>query len=276
MKYLNIGCGKKFSEEKIWQNVDMVSHSKYVKKYNILKGLPYKNDEFAAIYHSQVLEHIPKENAANFLKECYRVLKSGGILRVVVPDLENIINEYQKFLKQNIDSPTKTSIANYDWIMIELFDQTIRSRTGGLLKEYLEQSNFDNEEYLKERMGFIGNKIVERKSEHESSSQKIKRVIKSLGFFSFVGKILSMTKEKILGIVIGKKYRLGSFRLSGEIHYWMYDRYSLGRLLESVGFRDVKVQTAHTSDIKDWQKYELDVKDGMVYDPTSLFIEAKK
>ena len=56
----------------------------------------------------------------------------------------------------------------------------------------------------------------------------------------------------------------------------MYDEYSLGKLLKDTGFSSVKVQNPHTSDIKDWAKYELDIKDGMVYDPTSLFMEAIK
>ena len=96
MKYLNVGCGKKFSTDTIWENIDMVSHSKHVRSYNLIKGFPYSDNSFDAVYHCQVLEHIPKEEAANFLKECLRVLKPGGILRVVVPDLQNIMQEYQR------------------------------------------------------------------------------------------------------------------------------------------------------------------------------------
>ena len=75
---------------------------------------------------------------------------------------------------------------------------------------------------------------------------------------------------------MGKKYSLGDFRLGGEIHYWMYDPFSLKRLLESAGFQSTKQQTPHNSEIPKWASYELDVKDNQVYDPTSLFMEAKK
>jgi 2-hydroxychromene-2-carboxylate isomerase len=40
------------------------------------------------VYHSHVLEHLPKDAAPRFVGECYRVLAEGGILRVVVPDLD--------------------------------------------------------------------------------------------------------------------------------------------------------------------------------------------
>jgi hypothetical protein len=70
--------------------------------------------------------------------------------------------------------------------------------------------------------------------------------------------------------------QVGRFRLSGEIHYWMYDRYSLSRLLKDCGFREIKVKTPLDSDIPEWGKYELDIENGQIYDPTSLFMEAKK
>jgi hypothetical protein len=64
--------------------------------------------------------------------------------------------------------------------------------------------------------------------------------------------------------------------LGGEIHLWMYDRFSLARLLKDVGFRDIKIKNAFDSDIPNWSLHELDVKDGLVYDPSALFMEAKK
>src|SRR3954454_1180269 len=98
-KYLNVGCGNKFHKD--WTNIDMKSGSPYVIAYNLIKGLPFDNNSFQVVYHSQVLEHIPKENAAGFIKECFRVLEPGGIIRIVLPDLENIVKEYCKYLHEN-------------------------------------------------------------------------------------------------------------------------------------------------------------------------------
>lgn len=54
---------------------------------DLKKGLPYANGCVEKIYSSHFLEHLPPENARALLEECYRVLKPGGVLRLVVPDL---------------------------------------------------------------------------------------------------------------------------------------------------------------------------------------------
>ena len=271
--YLNVGCGKKFHPD--WENIDMVSHSKHVRAYNLLKGFPYSDGQFQAVYHCQVLEHIPKESAADFIKECHRVLKANGILRVVVPDLENIMREYNRLLEENLNNPTKESEANYDWIMLEIYDQTIRNSTGGQMRNYLAQEKLVNPAYMAGRMGFVGAEI--RKSDKkETTSEKMNRVIKETGLFGFLKLSGGLVKQKLLNTLLGEKYRVGSFRLGGEVHYWMYDRYSLTRLLKSVGFKDIQIKSPQTSDIPNFNTYELDVKGEMIYDPTSLFIEARK
>ena len=67
-------------------------------------------------------------------------------------------------------------------------------------------------------------------------------------------------------------YTIGKFRFGGEIHQWMYDRYSLGKLLQQAGFKNVEVRTAVTSYINDWANYKLDE----TTETASLFIEAVK
>lgn len=272
--YLNIGCGKKF--HKSWENVDMVSHSKYVRQYNLIKGLPYPNNTFDVVYHSQVLEHIPKEDALSFIQECYRVLKPNGVIRVVVPNLENIIDEYRRLLSENIENPTEVSNASYDWIMLELFDQVLRNQSGGQMRQVLSQSNLVHQEYINTRRGFIGRQIQNKDKVNETLKTKITRVIEENGLLGFMRLSFGLVKQKVFKLLLGKKYSLGDFRLGGEIHYWMYDKFSLKRLLESAAFQDVKLQTPHDSDIPEWANYELDVKDNQIYDPTSLFMEARK
>jgi hypothetical protein len=73
-----------------------------------------------------------------------------------------------------------------------------------------------------------------------------------------------------------KAASIGNFRLGGEIHQWMYDRYSLSELLSSLGAHQVKVRDAYTSFIENWHDYELDVIQSKVRKPDSLFIEGIK
>lgn len=51
------------------------------------KGLPYADESVDKIYSSHFLEHIPEERGKRVLHECYRVLRKGSVMRLVVPDL---------------------------------------------------------------------------------------------------------------------------------------------------------------------------------------------
>jgi predicted SAM-dependent methyltransferase len=268
LNYLNVGCGNKFHKQ--WVNIDMVSSTKDVIAYNLIKGIPFSNEHFDVVYHSQVLEHFPKEKAYDFISECYRVLKPGGIIRVVVPDLENIVNEYKKYLDENLNNPSEMSGANYDWILLEMYDQTVRNYSGGQMAEFLERPKVINEKYVIDRMGYVGRHIRNTYLNGSAESNKIKKAFSSLRMFK---KAVRYVFSRILQT---EASRIGSFRLGGEIHMWMYDRYSLSKLLKECGFENISIKTPFESEIPDWSKYELDVKDGLAFDPTSLFIEAKK
>ena len=69
---------------------------------------------------------------------------------------------------------------------------------------------------------------------------------------------------------------IGKFRSEGEVHQWMYDRYSLTIILRSLGFNEIQIIGAFDSYIKDWESFNLDGKNGIVRKPDSLFIEARK
>ena len=62
---------------------------------NINDELPDENKSVDYIYCSHVLEHFEKEEAVKILKECRRVLKDKGLIRIVLPDLSKIIKNYK-------------------------------------------------------------------------------------------------------------------------------------------------------------------------------------
>src|SRR6266576_6947071 len=96
MKGLNLGCGTRFHPE--WTNIDVGYVNPHVQIHDVRKGLPFLDDTFDVVYHSHLLEHLPRESALPFSQECYRVLKRGGIIRVAVPDLERIARLYLQTL----------------------------------------------------------------------------------------------------------------------------------------------------------------------------------
>lgn len=276
LNYLNLGCGSKFHKD--WANVDMVSNSKDVIEANLLQGIPFKDNQFEIIYHSQLLEHIPKHRAKDFMMECYRVLNKNGIIRIVVPDLENIVDEYKRLLLCNLESPCNLSEANYDWIMLEMYDQAVRHASGGHTVNYLRQTKMINEDYVIGRTGFVG-RLIRNNFLFPSTPEP--NIQQSLSLVNIVRFLFQYSKHHIYKLFTNKitqspEYKIGKFRLSGEIHMWMYDRYSLSRLLRECGFSNIKIMDPYKSDIPNWELYELDVKNNFVYDPTSLFIEARK
>lgn len=59
--------------------------------HDVNYGLPFNNNSVDYIYSSHFLEHLFLEDAKKLLRETFRILKKGGILRIVVPDLDYII-----------------------------------------------------------------------------------------------------------------------------------------------------------------------------------------
>lgn len=62
--------------------------------HDIRKPLPFFDSSAEAVYASHVLEHLYREQGQQLIREVFRVLASGGIVRIVVPDLHTIVREY--------------------------------------------------------------------------------------------------------------------------------------------------------------------------------------
>lgn len=61
---------------------------------DLTKKFPWDDNSVDAAYTSHVLEHLYLEGALNCILEVYRVLKPGGIFRIAVPDLDQLIKSY--------------------------------------------------------------------------------------------------------------------------------------------------------------------------------------
>ena len=82
--------------------------------HDVRKPLPFQDNTIHVIYASHLLEHLYLEEAKRLLKECFRILQPGGILRMVVPDLRAIILEYmgEKILSNSSDNMKAASPAD--------------------------------------------------------------------------------------------------------------------------------------------------------------------
>ncbi|HSW65485.1 MAG TPA: methyltransferase domain-containing protein, partial [Dissulfurispiraceae bacterium] len=249
---LNLGCGQRYHSG--WTNVDFKANSCEVIAHDLGKGLPFDSNSFNVVYHSHLLEHFSKEYAFTFLKNCFRVLKSGGIIRVVVPDLETIARLYLLLLEKSLKGDVEAQ-HRYEWVMLELFDQMVRNTSGGAMLEYWQQNPMPAEDFVVQRLG----------SEVKDAIAKIR---------TNPGATIQQSRQPDRR---PDPHRIGQIRLSGEVHQWMYDRYSLSKLLQEVGFEDIRICRADESRIPDFNSYLLDIEaDGSVRKPDSLFMEAKK
>lgn len=100
---LNIGCFTSFYRfMDTWINIDRLDLSPVMHRRcgflqcDVTEGIPYPDNSVALIYHSDFFEHLSYPEAKAFLKECYRVLKPGGRMRVCVPDISIFIDHYEK------------------------------------------------------------------------------------------------------------------------------------------------------------------------------------
>ena len=62
--------------------------------HDLRKGIPLDSQTADMVYHSHVLEHVDRDAVPTFFAEILRVLKPGGLHRVVVPDLEQYARAY--------------------------------------------------------------------------------------------------------------------------------------------------------------------------------------
>ncbi|WP_026072282.1 class I SAM-dependent methyltransferase [Nodosilinea nodulosa] len=274
MRCLNLGCGTRFRPD--WVNLDSIAHSSGIIKHDLQKGIPFDDDSFDVVYHSHVLEHFPRAAGYQFMQECYRVLRPQGTVRVVVPDLEQITRAYLTTLEKCLAGDPIWRV-NYPWMLLELLDQATRNHTGGDMLHYFSQPNIPNLDFIVGRIGSEAKYIAEMaQAQRQSSDARLQ----GLSWKALIRHRLWQLREFLYRLVLRSDYaalQVGRLRLSGEIHYCMYDRYSLHQLLSDCGFTDIAVCGAAQSQIPNWAALRLDTEpDGSVYKPDSLFMEAQK
>lgn len=257
---------------KDWINLDL-RKSEYVQYCDLRKGIPYPDNTFDVVYSSNIIEHFLYKIGQKFIQELFRVLKPGGTIRLLTPDLERIAKEYIKNLNAWAQDKSDISRQRYEWILLEMFDQMTREQSGGLMLEKIQAGDV-YPEYVIYRTGdeLRGSLYPEKKN---SSQQGRDYSLISL-FYRILIFYMSMLRK--IFYFVKKRGRKVSFNESGELHKWYYDRVSLEYLCRQVGFVDFKVVDYKTSRISGWEKMNLDIStsgDGP-RKPDSIIVEAIK
>ena len=91
--WVNVACGPQILDGFV--NLDLLPASSAVISWDCRRGLPLSDNCAAGIRAEQFVEHLePREDLPAFLLDCRRVLKSGGVLRAIVPDAGRYLRAY--------------------------------------------------------------------------------------------------------------------------------------------------------------------------------------
>lgn len=200
---------------------------------------------------------------------------------MVVPDLEQIAKLYLFALEKSVSGDSEWQ-QNYEWMMLELYDQFVRQESGGEMGKFLQQLSQSIEQFVRQRIGSSALADARKSCDgrmakssvchgEQSVAKAIRRgwrLITSPRFLrNWLIRILSAEEFQLL--------ETARFQNRGEVHRWMYDRYSLASLLAQAGFAQPAQCSFNSSRIGQWQQFRLDSEnDETSYKPDSLFMEA--
>jgi len=157
MRMLNLGCGTKTSSRPGVINVDWCMYLRIkrsrvlramapvfirghrmerfktlpenVMVHNLSKRLPFDTNSVDYVYHCHVLEHLDREAGERLLLEVKRVLRPGGIQRIVVPDLEASCKAYLSHVCACEESAAEAE--THDQYVAALIEQSVRKTAFG-------------------------------------------------------------------------------------------------------------------------------------------------
>lgn len=89
---IHFGCGHRIIEG--WVNIDAYQFKGVDYCMDLRTALPFSNNSAKFIFSEHVLEHLEYDVIPLIFKDFYRILKPGGIIRIIVPDLEQYCLNY--------------------------------------------------------------------------------------------------------------------------------------------------------------------------------------
>jgi SAM-dependent methyltransferase len=157
MKVLNLGCGTKVSNDPSVVNIDWSVMLRIrrnpllraavpillkgdrlqqfrqlgdnIMVHDLSKGIPFPDSSVDAVYHSHTLEHLDRDIVPGVFAEIRRVLKTGGIQRIVVPDLEMLGRAYVAHL--DACAAGASDIREHDVRVASILEQCVRKEPWG-------------------------------------------------------------------------------------------------------------------------------------------------
>jgi predicted SAM-dependent methyltransferase len=88
---VHLGCGRHLLDG--WANLDM-DGPRGVVRFNLTRPLPFPSGSVDLVFTEHFVEHIRLDQALALVRECARILRPGGVIRISTPDLRRLVDEY--------------------------------------------------------------------------------------------------------------------------------------------------------------------------------------
>jgi predicted SAM-dependent methyltransferase len=158
---LQIGGGPNLLDG--WLNSDLVHGQIFL---NVTRRFPIPDASLAYVFSEHMIEHVSEEQGLHVIRESFRVLRPGGVLRLTTPDLRKVITIYED------DNPSVT-LRDYLAFLDETLPHDPHPRAAQMLNTYMRawghQYVYDEEDLTAKLLdaGFSDVKRVEPgESEH--------------------------------------------------------------------------------------------------------------
>lgn len=93
-RYLNFGeTNSKFFGPG-WETVDWKNSDHKIDLWRNPLDLPFSDESIEVIYCSHLIEHLDNNHCRLLFKEWHRILKKGGLLRIVAPNMDLFIDSF--------------------------------------------------------------------------------------------------------------------------------------------------------------------------------------
>lgn len=258
--FVNLACGSTYVDEAGWLNLDFTPASSKVRKANLLGRLPVADGTADAVYCSHFLEHIPRQRVLSFLRECRRILRPGGTLRLVLPDLEEMCRTY-------LDLRVRGEHAKADFLVLQIVDQCVRQVPGGRLGSFYRE--LANRPEGQSMMAFVRQRNGETFDAPAAGPRR--------GWSAIVGR-LQNAYVRLLVALLPDAFREQNVSMAstGERHMWLWDFHQLAEELRLAGFAQVRRERFDSTGIAEFPLHLLDIDAGAQprKGMESMFVEA--
>ncbi|RLA83864.1 MAG: hypothetical protein DRG78_03110 [Epsilonproteobacteria bacterium] len=246
--FYNIGAGD--FKHQYWTNIDYeTNHYKNVQSKNMihhdlmeLSDIPLESNSAEVFYSSHTIEHISNEAVQKMVSECYRILKSNGVIRLTTPNFQLYYDAYKR-----------NDILMWDW------DINRYSKKRKFEKYYTKAfDKFSIEQIFLYQFASQLSQITKDNSTKKYSDNEIKEIFNTYSmddaFDYFIGKC-----------------KFNSTYPGNHINWYTKDK--LIKILKDAGFKDIRISSFG-------QSYHIPLRNKLYFDNThpsySIYIEAVK